>query len=298
MDRRKFIVDSSKIISGLPFLNLMSCVDKSISFNISLAEWSLHRSIYSGKIDHLDFIELSKKKFNIDAVEYVNSFFFDKAEDISFLNRMNTIASDNGVKSLLIMCDNEGDLGDSDPKKRTQAIENHYKWVEAAKFLGCHSIRVNARGNDSYHELLKLVADSLSRLTEFSSKLDINVLVENHGGLSSNGEWLSSVMKKVNNSMCGTLPDFGNFNMGNNKWYDRYKGMTELMPYAKAVSAKSHDFDNNGNEIHTNFYKMIDIMLSFGYYGYVGIEYEGSKLDEMDGILATKALLEKVRQSI
>ena len=298
MDRRKFIVDSSKIISGLPFLNFMSCVDKTASFNISLAEWSLHRSIYSGKIDHLDFIGLSKKEFNIDAVEYVNSFFFDKAEDIDYLNRMNTIASDNGVKSLLIMCDNEGDLGDSDPKKRTQAIENHYKWVEAAKFLGCHSIRVYARGNESYQELLKLVADSLSRLTEFSSKLDINVLVENHGGLSSNGKWLSSVMKKVNKSMCGTLPDFGNFNMGNDKWYDRYKGMREIMPYAKAVSAKSHDFDSNGNEIYSDFFKMIDIMLSFGYDGYVGIEYEGSKLDEMAGILATKRLLEKVRNSI
>ena len=279
----------------------MSCVNKPPLFNISLAEWSLHKSIYSGKIDHLDFIEISKKEFNIDAVEYVNSFFFDKAEDISYLNRMNAIASDNGVRSLLIMCDNEGNLGDPDQKKRTEAIENHYKWVHAAKFLGCHSIRVNARGNGNYihpQELLKLVADSLSKLTEFSSKLDINVLVENHGGLSSNGLWLSELMQEVDSNNCGTLPDFGNFHLGNSEWYDRYKGMREIMPYAKAVSAKSHDFDNDGNEIHTNFYKMIDIMLSFGYNGYVGIEYEGSKLDEMEGILATKALLEKVRKSI
>jgi len=298
LDRRKFIVDSSKIISGLPFLNFMSCVDKPESFNISLAEWSLHRSIYSGKIDHLDFIEISKKEFGIDAVEYVNTFFFDKAKDIKYLNEMKNRAGDNGVKSLLIMCDNEGDLGNPDKKNRTKAIENHYKWVEAAKFLGCHSIRVNARSFGSYNEQMKLATDGLIRLTDFSSKLGINIIVENHGGLSSNGIWLSTVIKKVNSDMCGTLPDFGNFNMGNDEWYDRYKGLKELMPFAKAVSAKSHDFDDNGDEIHSDFFKMIDIMLSFGYDGYVGIEYEGSKLDEIAGILATKMLLEKVRNSI
>ena len=295
MDRRKFLFDCSKIIVGLPFLNLIGCVTRTVPIKISLAEWSLHRAIYSKEIDHLDFIRISKKKFNIDAVEYVNSFFFEKAEDTAYLNEMKTIADDHGVKSLLIMCDNEGDLGDSNIDKRKKAIENHYKWVEAAKYLGCHSIRVNARGDSSYDNLMNLVSDSLSKLAEFSSKLGINVLVENHGGLSSNGLWLAGLMEKVNKSNCGTLPDFGNFHLGDDQWYDRYKGMKELMPFAKAVSAKSHDFDENGDEIHTDYYKMINIVNSFGYDGYIGIEYEGSSLDEYSGIKATKNLLEKVK---
>ena len=295
MKRRNFIRITASTAAGLVLPSVFSCQNKKMDFKISLAEWSLHRMLYSGKLDHLDFCLFAKKQFDIDAVEYVNSFFFEKAEDTAYLNEMKTIADDHGVKSLLIMCDNEGDLGDSNIDKRKKAIENHYKWVEAAKYLGCHSIRVNARGDSSYDNLMSLVSDSLSKLAEFSSKLGINVLVENHGGLSSNGLWLAGLMEKVNKSNCGTLPDFGNFHLGDDQWYDRYQGMKELMPFAKAVSAKSHDFDENGDEIHTDYYKMIDIVNSFGYDGYIGIEYEGSSLDEYSGIKATKNLLEKVK---
>ena len=272
-------------------------------FKISLAEWSLHRTIYSGKLDHLDLYRVAKNDFGLDAVEYVNSFFFDKAQNQSYLKEMKQRATDLGVKSLLIMCDNEGSLGDPDPVARTKAVENHYKWIDAGKYLGCHSIRVNAQSEGEYDEQMKLAADGLSQLTEYGANNDINVIVENHGGLSSNGKWLSGVINMVNHPHCGTLPDFGNFYLGTwedkgNDWYDRYLGMEELMPYAKAVSAKSHDFDSHGNEINTDYYKMMDIVLSAGYSGYVGIEYEGSKLDEIAGIQATKDLLEKVRDSL
>ncbi len=281
-------------------------------FKISLAEWSLHRTLQSGKIDHLDFCKIAKNDFGLDAVEYVNSFFFDKAQDQSYLKEMKQRADDLGVKSLLIMCDNEGSLGDPDPVARTKAVENHYKWVDAAKFLGCHSIRVNAylteslhgtsTGNynttGSYENQINLAADGLRRLTEFGDTIGINTIVENHGGLSSNGKWLAAVMEKVDHPRVGTLPDFGNFRIQGEEWYDRYKGVEELMPYAKAVSAKSHDFDSQGNEINTDYYKMMNIVLDAGYNGYVGIEYEGSKLDEMAGIQATKDLLEKVRDSL
>ena len=280
-------------------------------FKISLAEWSLHRTLQSGKIDHLDFCKIAKNDFGLDAVEYVNSFFFDKAQDQSYLKEMKQRADDLGVKSLLIMCDNEGSLGDPDPVARTKAVENHYKWVDAAKFLGCHSIRVNAylteslhgtsTGNynttGSYENQINLAADGLRRLTEFGDTIGINTIVENHGGLSSNGKWLAAVMEKVDHPRVGTLPDFGNFRIQGEEWYDRYKGVEELMPYAKAVSAKSNDFDSQGNEINTDYYKMMNIVLDAGYNGYVGIEYEGSKLDEMAGIQATKDLLEKVRDS-
>ena len=239
----------------------MSCTKGKLPFKISLAEWSLHRTLYSGNLDHLDFALVAKNNFNLEAVEYVNSFFFDKAKDKTYLGEMKTRASDLGVKSLLIMCDNEGDLGDPDNMKRKIAIENHHKWVEAAKYLGCHSIRVNARSKGSYEDQINLASEGLRKLTEFGEELGISILVENHGGLSSNGKWLSAVMRKVDHPLCGTLPDFGNFKINDNQWYDRYLGVRELMPYAKAVSAKSHDFDSNGDEIHTDYYKMLDNLI-------------------------------------
>ena len=297
---------------GLSVPKLISCKPKLMDFEISLAQWSLHRSLYSGELDHLDFAKISKENFGIDAIEYVNSFFFEKAEDKSYLREMKTRADDYGVKSLLIMCDNEGSLGDPDNQKRQKAVENHYKWHEAAKYLGCHSIRVNAYLTESLHGLevgdytktgsyenqVSLAADGLRKLTEFGANLGINTIVENHGGLSSDGAWLASVMKAVDHPMCGTLPDFGNFRIEGDRWYDRYKGVKELMPFAKAVSAKSHDFDSNGNETQTDFFRMMDIVIDAGYSGYVGIEYEGSGMDEMSGIKATKDLLERVKSGV
>jgi len=285
-------------LSGISILQLSSCERKNMPFKISLAEWSLHRTIRSKKIDHLDFFDITKNKFGLSAVEYVNVFFFDKANDNGYLNEMKIRADDLGIKSLLIMCDSEGNLGDPDPKQRTKAIENHYKWVDAAKFLGCHSIRVNARSAGSYDEQIKLATDGLRRLTEFAEGLGINIIVENHGGLSSNGTWLSKVIQDVDHPMCGTLPDFGNFKIEGNTWYDRYKGVSELMPFAKAVSAKSYSFDHEGNDTQTDYYKMIKIVLDSGYNGYIGIEYEGNELGEMEGILATKELLERVGISL
>jgi len=285
-------------LSGISILQLNSCERKNMPFQISLAEWSLHRTIRSKKIDHLDFFDITKNKFGLSAVEYVNVFFFDKANDSGYLNEMKIRADDLGIKSLLIMCDSEGDLGDPDPKQRTKAIENHYKWVDAAKFLGCHSIRVNARSTGSYDEQIKLATDGLQRLTEFAKDFGINIIVENHGGLSSNGSWLSKVIQDIDHPMCGTLPDFGNFKIDDNKWYDRYKGVSELMPFAKGVSAKSNSFDQKGNETQTDYYKMIKIVLDSGYDGYIGIEYEGNELGEMEGILATKELLERVGISL
>lgn len=264
-------------------------------FTISLAQWSLHRALYEKKLDNLDFARTAKNDYGIDAVEYVNSFFKEKARDMDYLGEMKKRAADLGVTSVLIMCDGEGAIGDPDEAKRKQAVENHYRWVEAAKFLGCHAIRVNAQSEGAYEQQMDLAADGLRRLTEFGAQHEMSVIVENHGGLSSNGAWLAGVMKKVGHPRCGTLPDFGNFNLGDGKTYDRYQGVSEMMPFAKAVSAKSHDFDDSGNEIHTDFRRMMKIVLDAGYHARVGIEYEGNKLSEPDGIRATKKLLETVR---
>jgi L-ribulose-5-phosphate 3-epimerase len=272
-------------------------------FKISLAQWSLHRTLQKGEMENLEFPGFAKSEFGIDAVEYVNSFFKDKAKDSAYLKDLKQRAEGAGVRNVLIMCDGEGELGHPEEKERLTTVENHYKWVEAAKFLGCHAIRVNAASTGSYAEQLKLAADGLRRLSEFGAQHEISVIVENHGGLSSNGKWLVSVMKAVDHPNCGTLPDFGNFKIGENEdgspqLYDRYQGVEELMPYAKAVSAKSHLFGPDGNETETDFLKMMKIVLKAGYHGYVGIEWEGGKPSEIEGIKLTQQLLERVREQL
>ena len=258
---------------------------------ISLAQWSLHRSIFNGELDNLDFARYAKNQFDIEAVEYVNRFFIDK--DFSYIKEMKKRADDAGVKSLLIMCDDLGRLGEPDPLKRKEAVQNHFKWVEYAKILGCFAIRVNAASEGSYEDQMKYAADGLSQLTALAEKNNMNVLVENHGGLSSSGAWLSNVIKLVDHPLCGTLPDFGNFRLSEDEEYDRYLGLSEMLPFAKGLSAKSYDFDKDGNETTIDYFKMMKIVADSGYSGYIGIEYEGNRLSEIDGITATKSLLRK-----
>ena len=295
-DRRQFLKQSGLVAAGLALAGADSIIAApKAPFEISLAEWSLHKALFKKEIDNINFAKIAREDFGIGAIEFVNSFFKDKAKDMAYLKDLNQRAKDHGVIHHLIMIDGEGALGDPDEAKRTTAVENHYRWVDAAKFLGCKMIRVNAQSRGTWDEQMKLAADGLRRLSEYGAKAKIAVVVENHGGLSSNGQWLSGVMKQVNHPNCGTLPDFGNFRISKDEQYDRYKGVTELMPFAKAVSAKTHDFDEAGNETEIDYLKMMKIVAAAGYKGWVGIEYEGNKLSEMDGIRATKKLLEKVR---
>jgi sugar phosphate isomerase/epimerase len=300
MERRTFLTLSAGTVGGfclhgrtLPAAEQSSSQHSKEPFKISLAQWSWHRRLrgQQPKLDNLDFAK-EADSLGIKAIEYVNQFFKDKAEDTSYLAEMKKRAEDLGVKSQLIMCDGEGQLGDPDSQQRDQAVTNHHKWVGAAKFLGCHSIRVNAASKGSYEEQLKLAADGLRRLSEYAAGYKLNVIVENHGGLSSNPEWLTSVIEKVGLPNCGTLPDFGNFPAE----IDRYEAVKKLMSCAKAVSAKSYDFDEKGDETKIDYYRMMKIVLDAGYHGYVGIEYEGERLSENDGILATRRLLEKIQQ--
>ncbi|MDA0296132.1 MAG: sugar phosphate isomerase/epimerase [Planctomycetota bacterium] len=260
---------------------------------ISLAQWSLHREIFGGKLDPLRFAEVTMSRYGLAGCEYVNSFYKDKVGTPGYLASMKKVADDHGVTSVLIMCDGEGALGDADEKKREKAVDNHQRWLEAAKFLGCHSIRVNAQSAGTWKEQLDQAADGLRMLSEKAAPYGLNVIVENHGGLSSNGEWLAGVMTKVAMVNCGTLPDFGNFSLGGGKWYDRYKGVTQLMPFAKAVSAKSGKFDEAGTESETDFVRMMKIVRAAGYRGWVGIEWEGGSPSEHEGIMLTKRMLER-----
>jgi L-ribulose-5-phosphate 3-epimerase len=303
LNRRSF-VQSALALAGAAALNpataTLTAAERRLPFMISLAEWSLHKTLFAMKLDHLDFPKSAKQDYGIEAIELVNQFFKDKARDQAYLTEFKKRADGLGVKILLIMVDGEGALGEADAAKRKQAVENHHKWLEAAKFFNCHSIRVNAEtgGVGTPDEQAERAADGLRQLSQFASKHGLNVIVENHGGLSSNGAWLAGVMKKVNLPNCGTLPDFGNFRIKDGEEYDRYKGVAEMMSFAKAVSAKSNEFDAEGNETRTDYRRMMKIVLEAGYKGFVGIEYEGDKLGEPEGIRATKTLLERIQQEI
>ena len=267
-------------------------------YSISLAQWSLHRTLRSGQINNLDFAATAKDEFGIEAVEYVNQFFMNRAADFDYLGEMKLRAADAGVQSLLIMIDGEGSLAHENDADRRRAIVNHFKWIAAARFLGCHAIRVNAAGGGEREAAAARAADSLRRLAVMGDDYDINVIVENHGGMSSDGSWLASVMRQADHPRVGTLPDFGNFHIGGGREYDRYLGVEELMPFAKAVSAKSHDFDAEGNETHTDYRRMMQLVVDAGYTGFVGVEYEGGTHSEYEGIRLTKALLERVRAEL
>ena len=307
MKRRDFVIKS--ILAGSVVSNpVIAYYKQDPLYEIGLAQWSLNKSLKSGKIDNLDFARIAREKFDIGIVEYVNQFFINKAKDKKYLREMLNISNDNGIVNNLIMIDSEGNLGDTNKRKRNKAINNHKKWVEAAKFLGCSHVRVNAAGDGSEKEVSKNASESLAALGEFSVDYDINVIVENHGGYSSDAKWLVEVIKNAGSKNVGTLPDFGNFCIRStpkdlSDWgattsgcaveYDRYLGVEELLPYAMSVSAKSNDFDSDGNCIETDFSRMLEIIKNSDYKGYISIEYEGSNYTEEEGIRLTKSLLER-----
>ena len=279
--------------------------------DISLAQWSLNQALSTGVLNHLDFPAYAKNTCGIEAVEYVNSYFKDKAKDKAYLDEMNTRCADLGVFQNLIMIDGEGNLGDPDEAKRAKTIEKHLKWLDAAAALGCHSIRVNAASDPklSWEEQMKLAADGLHRLCVEGDKRGLFVVVENHGGLSSNGLWLTGVMKAADHPRVGILPDFGNFYTDRNKGelYNPYKGLREFMPWVKkGMSAKAYDWDTGagkfytedrreGREMTLDFERLINIVVKAGYNGYIGIEYEGEKHTEIEGIKRTKQALDEIK---
>jgi L-ribulose-5-phosphate 3-epimerase len=302
--RRSFIQSALAVGSGAMLaqsnaVSLLAAEPKPL-FKISLGEWSFHRALFEKKMNHLDVAKVTKHDCGIDALEYSAQFFMDKAEDKKYLTELKTRAADEGVTPVLITVDSQGNIGDPDEKLRLAAVENHRQWITAGKTLGCQTIRVNAFSDDklSPDEQAKLVADGLQRLAEIGAEHGINVIIENHGHLSSNGKWVAKIIQLVDLPNCGTLPDFGNFPTQPGEAYDRYQGVAEMMPFAKGVSAKSYGFDAQGNETTIDYRKMVKIVLDAGFHGYLGIEFEGDKLSEVDGVLATKKLLENIRRDM
>jgi sugar phosphate isomerase/epimerase len=284
-------------------------------FKLSLAQWSLHRMIQKNGMDPFLFA-MKAKEMGFEGIEYVNALYFKYLEKFSskskgmdaFIHEALKRSNEYNINNVLIMIDGEGNLAVEDDKKRKEAIDNHYMWIDAAAALGCQSVRVNLRGSDDPEKWINISSDSLAELSEYAKKQNINVLVENHGGLSSKANLLVKAIEKTGMDNCGTLPDFGNFCITKdrsrpkgdncNEEYDRYLGVTEMMPHAKAVSAKSHDFDENGNEKYTDYKRILKIVKDSGYEGYIGVEYEGDNLGEEEGIIATRDLLIRLAAEI
>jgi len=294
--RRNFLKTSALAVASLPLTTHVWSSPPKELFKISLAQWSLHRLLFDDTIDNLDFASVSAEH-GILGLEYVNQFFMDKAEDTEYLNEMKKRADDVGATNILIMCDREGNLGDPDDALRRESVERHVKWLSAAKHLGCHSIRVNGYSEGSYEEQMKLVADGLHQLCKIADEHELHVIIENHGGYSSNGKWLADTIKMADHPRAGTLPDFGNFRIDENTTYDSYRGVEELMPYATGVSLKTTVFDDEGNSSPLDYERMMRIVLAAGYNGYVGIEHSPAGR-EIEEIKEVKATLESVHEKL
>jgi sugar phosphate isomerase/epimerase len=299
------------------------------TFETSLAEWSFAGDLMSGKMSNMEFPSRAKNECGIDVVEYVSSFFNEQHTRAKYLRELKQRCDDLGVKSNLIMVDG-GNIAALNKAEREMAVEEHFAWVDAAKFLGCNTIRVNlgdvkkiltSEPDDPAQAAAAAAVEGYRELLEYASTENINVVVENHFGNSTDADWLVGIIQAVNMSNAGLLPDFGNFCAQRtipetNDWkgimktqcikkFDRYEGVRKMMPYAKGVSAKSHRFDATGNDTGTDYFKMFSIIREFDINGFVGIEYAGSfgkihdpestDLPAVDGILATKKLLDQVR---
>jgi len=303
MKRRTFVKNLSASTGFLLLPDITAWTAKPMFFDISLAEWSLRVPLRKGAISNLDFPEVARKQYDIGAVEYVSGFFEDKEQNQTYLKQLRQRAEDQGVDNALIMIDlYQYKTASPDPKERAKAVEMHKPWIDAAHFLGCHAVRVNGNGYDEKDRqgAADALADTLHKLADYGKGSDINVLVENHGGFSSDGKWLAGVMQQVNREQVGTLPDFGNNRIKDEERYDRYLLVEELMPYAQGVSAKTYDFEPDGTQGRVDVMRLMKIVKYAGFEGYVGIEF-GGKLEEIgpqDGVSKTKRLLEEIGKQL
>jgi len=302
MKRRVFISKAAMGTAALAAAPVIGGSPDQKELQISLAQWSLHKSFNDGTLNPVDFAAIAMEKYGIHAVEYVNNFYRDRVADETFWNQMKSRSSDAGVKNWVMMVDDEGDLGTADKNERLQSVENHYKWIHAANLLGCRTMRVNAFGDPDREVYRASIMDAMATLADYAAQSELNIVIENHGLFSSDAELIAGIIKEVNRPNFGSLPDFGNWCLSA-KWgttqgecdeaYNRYKGVAEMLPYAKAVSAKSYNFNERGEDTKIDYYRMMKMVKESDYNGFTGIEYEGEEKSEHEGILLTKDLMIK-----
>jgi len=262
---------------------------ESNGLTLAVQQYSFNRQLRDGTFDILDFPKTVVDGTGITALEYFNGHILDKVRDTRFFRELKKRSNDVGATCTMMLCRSDIALDSPDSSTRYNAVEGYIPWMEAVRLLGGNAIRVDCRSDGDFEEQKKYAIDGLRQLCDVAAPFGMNILVENHGGFSSNGKWLADVMSKVEKRNCGTLPDFQNFH-----GYDPYVGVEELMPYAKIVCAKSKEFDSDGNETNVDYRRMMKIVLDSGFKGSIGIEFEGHGMDPVKGILATKRLIERM----
>jgi L-ribulose-5-phosphate 3-epimerase len=262
---------------------------KSNGLKLAVQQYSFNRQLRDGSLEILDYPKIVVEGTGIKALEYFNGHIEDKAGDTSFFRELKQRCNDLGVTNTMMLCRSSIPLDSPDAKKRAQSVDEMKVWLEATKTLGGTTIRVDCKSPGKYDEKKQHAADGLNALCDVAESMKMDIVVENHGGHSSNGKWLAELMQIVNRPNCGSLPDFQNF-----KDYDPYQGVEDLMPSAKIVCAKSKHFDYKGNETNVDYERMMKIVLDAGFKGYIGIEFEGHDMDPIAGILATKKLIERI----
>jgi sugar phosphate isomerase/epimerase len=309
--RRGFMKKSSAAAMSLAAsavgLSQHAAAQKKRSYGISLAAWSLHRTIGEGpgKRAMLDMPQMAREEWDFDAIELVNNMLLTWEKP--YFDRLIKNAADQNVKILLIMVDGQGRIGGDTEEKRAEAVKKHSFWIDVAGDMGCHSIRMNWSGAarnvaEKPEELKAFIGRSvpgIRTLCDYGDKKNINVTIENHGGASSVPSALKKLIAAVDHERFGTLPDFGGFSRNDDRSFkiDIYDAIDLLMTDAKAVSAKCYDFDDQtGLETTLDYPRLIEIVADkHDYTGYIGVEYEGRRQGEFDGIRACNELLKKLR---
>ena len=235
-----------------------------IKDDISLAQWALVDEVKSGKWKTLDFPSVARKDFGLNGIEFVNTLFEVPTE--GYLRRLKKNAEDNNVTMVLIMVDDEGDGCSTTKEERKQFDINHRKWIDIAHFLGCTAIRTNCRGpkNISKDEALKHSVETYQMLLEYAAPAKISVLIENHGGVSNDADWMVSLIKEVNSLYFGSYPDWRQPSAD----FDNIDYLVKMLPFAGGMS-----YRNQPTEELTA--KMINISKDGGYRGWYGIESSG-----------------------
>lgn len=305
LHRRAFLAEAARGLTGLGLgAGLCACSTAAArprtGYKIALSEMSLRRALAAKQLEHLDFPRAARNDYGVDAIELASPFFQQSPQNREYMAQLKHRVDIYDLRVLLIRVDDEGALGDPDPGQRKQVVRNHRKWIEAAHALSCHSIRVNTEtgGAGSREAQLRRTAESIRTLADQAADYRLNVLVENLGGLSADISWLTELVRQVNRANCGTLVNFGNFTVSPGKEYNRYRGVAEMLPWAKAVTATAYDFDEAGWETNIDYRRLLRTVLAARYFGYIAIDYQGTMVSEREGILATKRLLERLRDEL
>ncbi|MGK0185904.1 MAG: L-ribulose-5-phosphate 3-epimerase [Verrucomicrobiales bacterium] len=317
LDRRQFLRNSSAALAAATFpIGYSHADDEGPRFRLSLGQWTFHRAFRGApgvaKRDPLEFPTMAGE-LGFAGVDYSGILLGDDHANPKKIAELNRRAKDAGVHNLLILVDLHDALGAKDAVKRTANVQKYIPWLESAAALGCTGVRVNpiSDAGSSADEQARLLADGTSQLLEHADRLKLDIMFENHGeGLRTDGAWIASAVKRVDHPRCGTLPDFGNFqkNRAKGEFHDRYAGVAAMLPFAKGICAKSHDFDADGEECYSDYGRLLKMVVDSGYRGWIEVEYEGPSLGsggptrervpadplgEKEGALATKKLLQK-----